>query len=530
MPKSNRAPRLRRTAIFTVCACLGACLPPISGFAQGQKPTTSLRLTGNTNRPKPTSALRLETPGGPTRATSALRLGAMESNQRRGIQQVGEASVISERRIIVKKPVPGPEVDVERGDSLSEQGKYDQAILSYKKALGVRPKMASALTGWGFALLEQGEFEEAEKKFGEAIALEPEDADARLNLGVALYRAGRIDDAINSYRVAVEKRKQFPSAYFNLGMALAHQGKFDDAEKYYREAISQKPAFREAHNNLGLIYEETKSPAAAADEFRAALAAGSANYPLGHYNLGRIYEKQAEYDKAITEFQTAVRQQPDFAEAHLNLGNIKLIRSQRNGTDEIDAAIASFKKAIELRKGFYPLAHENLAIALTLKNDRNGALGEYRIAFTQFEGASADTLENLIATLEAQENFLIGNELARGDNPGNLRSKKSQSKPGIERIDELLIRYEEDLTDEIKDEPNVRYCAGRAYIAIGNAIGAEAELARAVEKSGGKDTEAAELLAAVRKVKATMPPPESKPAEPAKPGKESGVRSLESRV
>ncbi len=519
MSKSFRSPRLRQTAIFTACACLGAGIPPVSAFAQDKKPTSSLRITVNPNRPRPTSALRLDTSGGPTRATSALRVTPIENNQRRGIQQVGEASAMAERRIIVKKPIPGPEVDVQRADGLSEQGKYDQAIPLYQKALATRPKMASAITGWGFALLEQGNFDEAEKKFNEAIALEPEDADARLNLGVALYRAGRIDDAVKAYQVAVEKKKQFPTAYFNLGMALAHQGKFDEAEKNYREALAQKPNFREAHNNLGLIYEETRSPAAAAEEFRAALGAGTANYPLGHYNLGRIYEKQADYDKAISEFQTAVKQQPEFAEAHLNLGNIKLIRSQRNGTDEIDSAIASFKKAIELRKGFYPLAHENLAIALTLKSDRTGALGEYRLAFTQFEGASADTLENLIATLEAQENFLIGNELARGDNPGNLRSKKNQAKPSVERIDELLLRYENDLTDEVKDEPNVRYCAGRAYIAIGNADGAETELARAVEKSEGKDTEAAELLAAVRKVKATMPPPESKPAEPAKPGK-----------
>ncbi len=517
MPSKRPSARIAKTAIFTACACFWATLPVISVPGQGQKPTSSLSLgSGSKPRPRPTSALSLA-PTRSTRATSSLSLASMETSQRRGIQQVGEASAMSERRVIIKKPIPGPEVDVQRADNLSEQGKYDQAIPLYQKALASRPKMASALTGWGFALLEQGSFDEAEKKFGEAIALDPEDPDARLNLGVALYRAGRIDDAISAYQTALQKRKQFPTANFNLGMALAHQGKFDEAEKAYREALAQKPSFREAHNNLGLIYEETKSPAAAADEFRAALGTGTATYPLGHYNLGRIYEKQAEYEKAITEFQTAVRQKPDFAEAYLNLGNIKLIRSQRNGTPEADDAITAFRKAIELRKGFYPLAHENLAIALSLKGDRNGALAEYRIAITQYEGASADTLENLFATLEAQENFLIGNELARGDNPGNLRSKKTRSKPGIERIDELLLRYENDLSDEIKDEPNVRYCAGRAYIAIGNADGAETELARAVEKSGGKDTEAAELLAAVRKLKASMPPPETKPAEPAKP-------------
>jgi tetratricopeptide (TPR) repeat protein len=507
----------RRTAKLAGLVCLGLVCPLFPTAAQDKKPTSALRITSGTNRPRPTSALRLESTGS-TRATSALRLTPIEVGQRRGIQQVGEASAMAERRVIVRKPVPGPEIDVQKADALSEQGKYADAVTLYQKALTTRPKMATALTGWGFALIEQGNFEEAEKKFSEAIALDPEDADARLNLGVALYRAGRIDDALHAYTAAVEKRKQFPKAYFNLGMAFAHKGQFEDAEKNYQIALTQKPNFREAHNNLGLIFEETKSPAAAADEFRAAIGSGQGTYPLAHYNLGRIYEKQAEYDKAVTEFQTAVRQQPDFAEAHLNLGNIRLIRNQRTGTNELDAAIEAFRKAIDLRKGFYPLAHENLAIALTLKGDRAGAIAEYRVAFTQYEGASSDTLENLLATLEAQENFLIGNELAKGDNPGNLRSKMVKSKPSIERIDELLIRYEEDLSDEIRDEPNVRYCAGRAYIAIGNAAAAEAELARAVEKSGGKDAEANELLAAVRKAKAEMPPPVQQP-EPAKSGK-----------
>ncbi len=302
------------------------------------------------------------------------------------------------------------------------------------------------------------------------------------------------------------------NAHFNLGMAQSHRGDLKAAIASYQTAVTLRPQFREAQNNLGLLYEALGDLDRAEQSFRAALGnvlsggrESREGYALAHYNLGRLYEKRAAYDAAIREFQTAVRQQPDFPEAYLNLGNVRLLRSQLKGTLELDAAIEAFRKAIALRQGLYPLAYENLAIALSFKGDKPAALAAYRKAFDQYEGTSADTFENLLTTLADETQFLIGNELTRSDNPGNLRPVAQRAtRPSTDRMIELLERYA-GLPEALKDHPDVRYCAGRAYITIGQADAARNELRRSLELAGGRDADARDLLQALEATLTSSP-------------------------
>src|SRR5438105_14524522 len=96
---------------------------------------------------------------------------------------------------------------------------------------------------------------------------------------------------------------------------------------------------------------------AAAKQFQFALAARQGRYPLAHYNLARYYYELACYDEAIAEFLLALKQQRDFPEAYLELGNLYLLPATLTNRDERARAIAAYRKAIELRQGSYPLAH-----------------------------------------------------------------------------------------------------------------------------------------------------------------------------
>jgi tetratricopeptide (TPR) repeat protein len=467
---------------------------------------SSLRIDPTAERSRTTS-LRID----PTISarTSALRVVPIEIAQKRGIQQVGEALARTEQQVITL-PKRQPTL-TERAAVLAAKGRYQEAIPLYQQALQANPKATEALAGWGRALLELGREADARDKFLAVLALNPRDAAAQVNLGVACYRTGDIDRAIQAYQAALAISPRLANAHFNLGMAQSHRGELEAAIASYQTAIKLRPQFREAWNNLGLLYEALGDLERAEQAFRAALGKPvpggrepEAGYALAHYNLGRLYEKRAAYDAAIREFQTAVRQQPNFPEAYLNLGNVRLLRSQLKGTPELDAAIEAFRKAIALRQGLYPLAYENLAIALSFKGDKPAALAAYRTAFDQYEGASADTFENLLTTLADETQFLIGNELTRSDNPGNLRPvNQTATKPGTDRLLELLERYA-GLPEALKEQPDVRYCAGRAYITIGQAEAARNELRRGLELAEGRDASARELLHALE---ATMAPP-----------------------
>ncbi|MBX7218454.1 MAG: tetratricopeptide repeat protein [Blastocatellia bacterium] len=529
MSDSLRFPN--QPAIFKHCrlgmAFLGSLLLvfPSTALALGNLPQSSKRLPGPGEKPQQgSSSLRLDanTPksgssgslslrlnvSSPLRSSSSatLRLNMTELGQRLGVQQVGEAVARFERKAPAKPALSGPELQCEKADKLLDQEQFSQAIDLYNQALAKNPKLVNAYAGLSEAYIRSGDLDSATRKFQEAIAQNPNNPDLELGFGVALYRTGRIDDAIQQYNRVLEKQKQQPEAHYNLGIAYAHQGKFEEAIGEYQTALVQRNKnFPEAANNLGLIYEATGNLEKAGEQFRAAVTQRAA-YPLAHYNLGRLYMAlgPTKYDDAIKECQTAVNQQSNFPEAFLTLGNLYLLRSTLRDTNEFDQAITAYRKAIEQRDKFYPLAHEHLAIALTFKGNKTEAFAEYRTAIDQSDGTSFETIENMISTLlDDRDRFLIGNEQSRAANPGNLRKSKTpapkttsapRKKPekgassGDAMLD-VLSRYE-DLADEVKDIADVRYAAGRAYFSGGDWNGALREMAKAYELSGSKDKDA----------------------------------------
>ena len=317
--------------------------------------------------------------------------------------------------------------------------------------------------------------------------------EAAVKLGIELYRDGRIDEAIAQYRsLLATAQAPLPEAHFNLAIALAHKGDLISAVEHYQQAIAQRRDYPEAHNNLGLVYEAQGEPAAAAQEFQRALIARQGRYPLAHYNLARYYYGIARYDDAIAEFQLAIKQQQNFPEAYLNLGNLYLLPATLTDRAEPAQAIAAYRKAIELRNGYYPLAHENLAIALSLTGKRAQALKEYRIAFIQYDGASADMLENLISTLTGRNQFRIGNELSRDDIAGNI--KNARREPDWQRQLGTALAHYQELDEKLKEQADVHFSAGIAYAALADWPQAIDELARAVALSSDQDREAMRLL------------------------------------
>jgi TPR repeat len=59
------------------------------------------------------------------------------------------------------------------GNALQDQGKNEEAIAQYRKALQLDPKSAAAYYNWGNAFNAQGKHDEAMEKFRKANALDP---------------------------------------------------------------------------------------------------------------------------------------------------------------------------------------------------------------------------------------------------------------------------------------------------------------------------------------------------------------------
>jgi TonB family protein len=90
-----------------------------------------------------------------------------------------------------------------------------------------------------------------------------------------------------------------------------------------------------------------------------------------HFQKANTLREKRDVDGEIAELREAIRLNPDFPEAHLNLGLVFF--QNREGR----AAMKEYREAIRLKPDL-PEAHLSLGIALAWTGDLNGAITEYR--------------------------------------------------------------------------------------------------------------------------------------------------------
>ncbi|MDA9813374.1 tetratricopeptide repeat protein, partial [Planktomarina temperata] len=149
--------------------------------------------------------------------------------------------------------------------TLKDQGKLDEAIEAYKKALAIKPDYADAYNNMGNALKDQGKLEEAIEAYNKALAIKPDYAEAYNNMGIALKDKGKLEEAIKAYNKALAIKPDYTEAYNNLGATLQDQGKLEEAIKAYNNALAIKPDFADAHRLLSLLTKYTPDTAQISD-------------------------------------------------------------------------------------------------------------------------------------------------------------------------------------------------------------------------------------------------------------------------
>ena len=91
----------------------------------------------------------------------------------------GQAIADSDRAIKLNPDEPDL---LKQADVYRQMGEHEKAIVSYRKAIELNPKYASAHNNLGHALKAQGKLDEAVASFRKAIELNPESALPQLNL------------------------------------------------------------------------------------------------------------------------------------------------------------------------------------------------------------------------------------------------------------------------------------------------------------------------------------------------------------
>jgi tetratricopeptide (TPR) repeat protein len=256
-----------------------------------------------------------------------------------------------------------------------------------------RPLMrAITETNLGAALQEDGRTDEAIGHYRRAIEIQPDYAPAFNNLGVALRAAGSVEAAIDAYQRALSIAGDYPDAHYNLANALLETHRPTEAAVHFEIAGRSIPDSAGLRNNLGVALLEAGQPQNAISAFRAAVAADPQS-AAAHRNLGDALLSAGQAADGIAELRRATTIEPGDAAAHYDLGSALL--EQR----DFDQAIGEFRAALRLSPS--AAAHNNLGIALASQGQLEAAVEEFRRALA-IDPAFADATRNLELAAKAR--------------------------------------------------------------------------------------------------------------------------------
>ncbi len=124
-------------------------------------------------------------------------------------------------------------------------------------ALEIRPKYAEAHNNRGNTLQELKRFDEALESFERALEIRPDYAEAHNNRGNTLQKLGRFDEALEGYERAVAIRADYAEAFNNRGNALQELVRFDEALASYERALAIRPDYAACHVNRAFLLLQT---------------------------------------------------------------------------------------------------------------------------------------------------------------------------------------------------------------------------------------------------------------------------------
>lgn len=196
---------------------------------------------------------------------------------------------------------------------LHNQKKYYQAIQNFNKAYKYGLENATSLaaitySNWGASLSDEGKYEDAITMFELAVIHDQNCSFAYGNWGEALYRLTRYDDAIVKYQKAINLNP-LAGIYCNMGLAYHDKGDYENAIKIYKKASDIDPNHHLAYYYLGIIYSTTdkhKDYNKAIRMFKKTIKLRP-KYRDAYINLCRIFMEQGKLVRENIMFLKTIR-------------------------------------------------------------------------------------------------------------------------------------------------------------------------------------------------------------------------------
>jgi tetratricopeptide (TPR) repeat protein len=237
------------------------------------------------------------------------------------------------------------------------------ARASYEKALEIDPSQAGVLWNLALVLEQQGERKSAEQLYARIGRDATEYGDARFRLGYLRLLGGEspadYQASAEAFQECLSRRADWPEAWLNSGIAFARSSRLVEARRCFEETLMLRPDSSDAVRGLAALALDQQDFDAALNLHQRLIELGE-HSPELFYNAGLICQRRGNAQDAVSFYQQALGEDPQFAEALLNLGHAYMDLGQE------EEARSHWRKAIrekpELAQSYFePAAAQGLA-------------------------------------------------------------------------------------------------------------------------------------------------------------------------
>jgi len=163
--------------------------------------------------------------------------------------------------------------EFEKGVNADHQGKTDDAIQHYEKALSYSPDFYPAHNNLGSAYLGRKNFEAAQTQFEAALKANQNDVEGYFNLANVLLLTQRYPAAEREIEEGLQRRPDSAFGHFLQGSVYSRTGRPELAEKSLQSALQLDPKMSQVYLQLVNLYLQQKRAPEAISQLEAYLKA-----------------------------------------------------------------------------------------------------------------------------------------------------------------------------------------------------------------------------------------------------------------
>jgi tetratricopeptide (TPR) repeat protein len=144
--------------------------------------------------------------------------------------------------------------DLEKGNQLFADKKYNEAILAYQKILQDNPDVFIISKNIGNCYFAMEKYDQAIENYQKVLDKQPNSAEVMTLIGNSYTNAKNLEKAMEWYQKIPFDQIKDTDTLYNIGACLTNSNKNDLALKYYKRAVEVDPEFADGYYQLGMTY------------------------------------------------------------------------------------------------------------------------------------------------------------------------------------------------------------------------------------------------------------------------------------